>query len=90
MSSPIEEVMKEVGLSESSKSSRESTDSELCLISQITAMGIIDLDPNFGSGPLTVVVDDILEGVDQILVWNLGVCRAEAALVDKAGRLAGR
>ncbi|KAL5767423.1 hypothetical protein ACOSQ2_014206 [Xanthoceras sorbifolium] len=37
--------------------------SELRLIAQVTSTGIVDLDPNFESGPSTVVIDDIPVGV---------------------------
>ncbi|KAL5770234.1 hypothetical protein ACOSP7_014388 [Xanthoceras sorbifolium] len=93
MSRSIEEVMKEVGLSkssesnESSRSSGESTDSESHPTAQVTFTGIIDMDPDFESGLSMVVMDDIPVGV--VLVWDLGVCQAEVAPGDRAGRFGG-
>ncbi|KAL5752101.1 hypothetical protein ACOSQ2_022608 [Xanthoceras sorbifolium] len=91
MSSSIEEAMKEVELSESSE---ESTNSEPRPLAVITSTGIIDLDPEFRSGPSMVVVNDILMGVamndrssdkDQISVWDSRVCRAKVADIDRVG-----
>ncbi|KAL5787698.1 hypothetical protein ACOSP7_004647 [Xanthoceras sorbifolium] len=103
MPRPIEEVMKKVGLSESSVSSKESTDSKSCLMAQVTSTGIIDLYPDFEGGLYTVVVNDILEGVvrserskdlrkkaeDQILVWDSEVYRVEVASIDRGGGFCG-
>ncbi|KAL5834939.1 hypothetical protein ACOSQ4_014436 [Xanthoceras sorbifolium] len=97
MSRSIEEVMKDVSLSksselsESSRSNGESTDSEPHPTAQLTFTGIIDMDPDFESGPSTVVMDDIPVGVVtyQVPVRDLGVCQAEVALGDRAGRFGG-
>ncbi|KAL5752124.1 hypothetical protein ACOSQ2_022631 [Xanthoceras sorbifolium] len=93
MSSPVEEAMKEVEISESSE---ESTDSEPHPLAIITSTGVIDLDPNFGSRPSTVVVDDIPVEVavnerssDQIPIWDPRVRRANVADVDRVGQLVG-
>ncbi|KAL5739594.1 hypothetical protein ACOSQ2_028774 [Xanthoceras sorbifolium] len=94
MSSPVKEAIK-VDLSDSSG---ESTDSEPHPLAVITSMGIIDLDPEFWSGPSTVVVNDILMRVkvsdrscdqDQVSVWNFGIHQAEVADVNREGRLVG-
>ncbi|KAL5750224.1 hypothetical protein ACOSP7_024827 [Xanthoceras sorbifolium] len=102
MSSPVEKAMKEVDLTESSG---EWTDSKPHPLAVITSTEIIDLDPEFGSGPSTVVVDDIPVGVavsDTSRKWIFTPkCRrsefsmdpiihqAEVADVDRAGRLVG-
>ncbi|KAL5775363.1 hypothetical protein ACOSP7_012920 [Xanthoceras sorbifolium] len=93
MSSPVEEAMKEVEISESSE---ESTNSESHPLVIITSTGIIDLDLDFGSGTSKVVMDNVPVGVavnerwsdqDQISVWDTRVRRAEVADVNGAGRL---
>ncbi|KAL5803265.1 hypothetical protein ACOSQ4_031570 [Xanthoceras sorbifolium] len=69
MSRPIEEVMKEVRLSDvsessgSSVSSKGSTDSELRPMAQVTSTRIIDLDIDNEGGPPTIIVDDIPEEI---------------------------
>ncbi|KAL5760196.1 hypothetical protein ACOSQ2_019034 [Xanthoceras sorbifolium] len=95
MMRPIEKVMKKVGLSDVSESSgssvtlKGSTDSKLRPLAHVTSTGIVDLEVDDEGGPLTVVVDDILEGVvrGEILVWDSRIFPAKVASVDRARRL---